>query len=72
MSAKIDGILAFFVLTLPIHVAEEFWGGEGFLNWNARTSGTNLSVEEFFLLLSLGFALVLIGALLVRKYPRMR
>jgi hypothetical protein len=68
----ITGVLLFLILTLPIHIAEEFWGGEGFLKWNARASGITFSVEKFLLLLSFGFALVLVGALLVRKYPRMR
>ncbi|HSE39808.1 MAG TPA: HXXEE domain-containing protein [Acidobacteriota bacterium] len=68
----LTGVLWFLILTLPIHVAEEFWAGEGFLKWNARTSGANFSVQKFFILLALAFALVILGALLVRRYPRMR
>ena len=65
-------VLWFLILTLPVHIAEEFWGGEGFLKWNARTSGAHLSVQKFFMLLGIAFALVVLGALLVRKYQRMR
>jgi hypothetical protein len=62
----------FFPITLPIHIAEEFWGGEGFLSWNARATGAVLSVTKFFTLVSVGFILVLIGVLLAQRYPKMR
>lgn len=62
----------FFPITLPIHIAEEFWGGEGFLSWNARATGAVFSVTKFFTLVSIGFILVLIGVILARRYNRMR
>lgn len=62
----------FFPITLPIHIAEEFWGGEGFLSWNARATGAVFSVTKFFTLVTVGFLLVLIGVLLARRYPKMR
>lgn len=62
----------FFPITLPIHIAEEFWGGEGFLAWNARATGAVFSVTKFFTLVTLGFLLVLTGVLLARRYPKMR
>ena len=62
----------FFPVTLPIHIAEEFWGGEGFLSWNARATGAVFSVPKFFTLVSVGFILVLIGVLLARHYKKMR
>jgi hypothetical protein len=68
----LKSILLFLVLTLPIHIAEEFWAGEGFLAWNARESGAIFSAEKFFTLLAVGFVLVLTGALLVFRFPRMR
>jgi uncharacterized protein with HXXEE motif len=62
----------FFPISLPIHIAEEFWGGEGFLSWNVRATGAVLSVTKFFTLVGIGFALVLTGILLARHYPKMR
>jgi D-alanyl-lipoteichoic acid acyltransferase DltB (MBOAT superfamily) len=62
----------FFPITLPIHIAEEFWGGEGFLSWNARATGAVFSVTKFFALVTFAFVLVLIGVLLARRYPKMR
>ena len=62
----------FFPITLPIHIAEEFWGGEGFLSWNARATGAVFSVSKFFTLVGIGFILVLTGVLLARRYPKMR
>ena len=62
----------FFPITLPIHIAEEFWGGEGFLAWNARATGAIFTVTKFFILVSFGFLLVLTGVLLARHYKRMR
>ena len=62
----------FFPITLPIHIAEEFWGGEGFLSWNARATGAVFSVTKFFTLVTVGFILILTGVLLARRYPKMR
>jgi Protein of unknown function with HXXEE motif len=62
----------FFPITLPLHIAEEFWGGEGFLSWNARATGAVFSITKFFTLVSIGFILVLIGVILARRYNRMR
>jgi glucan phosphoethanolaminetransferase (alkaline phosphatase superfamily) len=62
----------FFPITLPIHIAEEFWGGEGFLSWNARATGAVFSVTKFLILVTIGFLLVLTGVLLARRYPKMR
>src|SRR5262245_26514290 len=62
----------FFPITLPIHIAEEFWGGEGFLSWNAHATGAVFSVAKFFTLVTVGFVLVLTGVLLARRYPKMR
>ena len=62
----------FFPITLPIHIAEEFWGGEGFLSWNARATGVVFSVTKFFTLVSVGFVLILVGVLLAQRYPKMR
>lgn len=62
----------FFPITLPLHIAEEFWGGEGFLSWNARATGAVFSITKFFTLVSIGFILVLIGIILARRYNRMR
>ena len=62
----------FFPITLPIHIAEEFWAGEGFLSWNARATGVVFSAAKFLTLVSVGFILVLIGVLLARHYKKMR
>jgi hypothetical protein len=68
----LTAILWFLILTLPIHIAEEFWGGEGFISWNTRSAGGSFSAEKFWALLAVGFVLVLTGALLVQKFLRMR
>lgn len=70
---KLTGMqLWFFPATLPIHIAEEFWGGEGFLAWNARATGMTFSSAKFFVLVGIGFTLVMTGVLLAQRYNRMR
>jgi hypothetical protein len=62
----------FFPITLLIHLSEEFWAGEGFLSWNARSTGAVFSITKFFTLVTIGFILVLVGVVLAKHYKRMR
>ena len=33
--------------TYLVHIAEEYWGGEGFHHWASRMAGINLTAEAF-------------------------
>ncbi len=36
-----------FPITYLVHIAEEYWGGEGFYRWISRLSGAELTAERF-------------------------
>ena len=61
-----------FPVTYLIHIAEEYWGGEGYMAYLYRLRGVRLSTARFFFFQFLGVALVIIGIFLSRylKWPR--
>ena len=61
-----------FPATYAIHLAEELWGGEGFVAWFARIAGVELAGGQF--LLWNIFALLLMSAsiVLMTRYQRLR
>ena len=61
-----------FPLTYLIHIAEEYWGGEGYCAYLYRLRGVRLSIARFFFFQSLGIVLLSCGILLSRqmKWPR--
>lgn len=57
-----------FPITYLIHIAEEYWGGEGYSAYIYRLRGVHLSPTRFLVAQSIGFILVTIGVLLARQF----
>lgn len=55
-------------LTYLIHIAEEYWGGEGYPAYIYRLRGVYLSPNRFLVAQAIGFALVAIGIILARNF----
>ncbi len=53
-----------FPLTYVIHIAEEFWAGEGYTARLARQKGVHLSATRFFALTGFGLSMIILGILL--------
>jgi hypothetical protein len=72
-TAAINFWLWMFPITYLIHIAEEYWGGEGYSAYIYRIRGVHLSPTRFLVAQSFGFILVTIGVILARqfKFPRM-
>ena len=62
-----------FPITYLIHIAEEYWGGEGYPAYILRLRGVHMSTTRFLLAQGVGFVLVTIGVILARrfKFPQM-
>ena len=62
-----------FPATYLIHIAEEYWVGEGYPAYILRLRGVHMSTSRFLLAQGVGFVLVTIGILLARwfKFPQM-
>jgi len=62
-----------FPITYLIHIAEEYWVGEGYPAYILRLRGVHMSTTRFLLAQGVGFVLVTIGILLARrfKFPQM-
>lgn len=56
-----------FPLTYVIHIAEEYWGGEGYPAYIFRLKGVHMSATRFLVAQSVGFILVTIGVLVARR-----
>ena len=54
--------------TYVLHIAEEYWGGEGFPAYIARTRGAHLTPSRFLLMNGIGCALMLLGVWLAHRY----
>ena len=61
-----------FPVTYLIHIAEEYWGGEGYSAYLYRLRGVHLSTGRFFFFHSLGVVLIVLGIVisLQLKFPR--
>jgi Protein of unknown function with HXXEE motif len=61
-----------FPLTYLIHIAEEYWGGEGYPAYLFRLRGVHLTPTRFLIDQAIGFGLVLFGVLFAKrlKLPR--
>ncbi len=70
---SIDIWLWLFPVTYLIHIAEEYWGGEGYSAYILRIRGVHLSPARFWIAQSIGVVLITIGVVLARqlKFPRM-
>ncbi len=62
-----------FPITYLIHIAEEYWGGEGYPAYILRLRGVHMSTTRFLVAQSLGVVLITIGVILARrfKFPQM-
>src|SRR6266850_6418383 len=56
-----------FPVTYLIHVAEEYWGGEGYPAYILRLRGVHMSTTRFLVAQSVGFFLATIGVILARR-----
>ena len=56
-----------FPLTYVLHIAEEFWGGEGYSAYLKRIRGVELSPTKFLVGQTIGLALMVIGILIARR-----
>ena len=61
-----------FPVTYLIHIAEEYWCGEGYTAYLYRLRGVHLSTARFFFFQGLGVVLICIGILLSLqlRWPR--
>lgn len=57
-----------FPITYLIHIAEEYWGGEGYPAYILRLRGVHMSTTRFLVAQSLGVVLVTIGVILARRF----
>jgi hypothetical protein len=71
--AVINFWLWVFPLTYLIHIAEEYWGGEGYPAYILRLRGVHMSTARFLVAQSVGLVLVTIGVILARRlnFPHM-
>lgn len=71
--AAINFWLWVFPITYLIHIAEEYWGGEGYPAYILRLRGVHMTTTRFLLAQGIGVVLVTIGVILARrfKFPRM-
>jgi uncharacterized membrane protein HdeD (DUF308 family) len=61
-----------FPATYLIHIAEEYWGGEGYSAYLFRLRGVYLSPTRFLVVQSLGLVLIVAGVILSQqfRFPR--
>jgi hypothetical protein len=55
-------------LTYLIHIAEEYWGGEGYPAYIYRLRGVYLPPSRFLLAQAIGFVLVVLAVILARQF----
>jgi uncharacterized membrane protein HdeD (DUF308 family) len=62
-----------FPATYVLHLAEEYWGGDGYTRHLAQTRGIHLSRLRFLILAALGFLLLIVGLILAQafKFPQL-
>jgi hypothetical protein len=57
-----------FPLTYLLHIAEEYWGGDGYLAYLSRTKGVVLSSMRFLFMTGIGWVLMIAGIPLARMF----
>src|SRR6185436_18733268 len=57
-----------FPVTYLIHIAEEYWGGEGYPAYILRVRGVHLSPNRFLAVQALGAVLMAAGVILARRF----
>ena len=72
MSDKPDSSVALwswlFPLTYLIHIAEEFYGGEGYPAYLKRLRGVEMAPAKFLVGQAIGLALIVLGILIARRF----
>jgi len=61
-----------FPATYAVHIAEELWGGEGFVAWFARIAGVELTAGQFLLWNVCALLLMSASIILTMRYKRLR
>lgn len=56
-----------FPITYLLHIAEEYWGGEGYSAYLLRLRGIQLSPTRFLVVHVTGLALMIVGIILARR-----
>jgi hypothetical protein len=56
-----------FPLSYLLHIAEEYWGGEGYPAYILRLRGVHMSTGRFLAAQTIGFILVTIGVILAKR-----
>ena len=56
-----------FPVTYLIHIAEEYWGGEGYSDYLLRIRGVHLSPARFWVAQVIGAMLMITGIVLARR-----
>jgi len=59
--ARLPLLGALLLLTYGAHIAEEYWGGEGFAAWAERVAGVHLTVDTWFSLNMVFLAAMTVG-----------
>jgi hypothetical protein len=61
-----------FPITYVIHIAEEFYGGEGYPAYLKRLRGVEMAPSKFLLGQAIGLALIVLGIIIARRlnFPR--
>jgi Protein of unknown function with HXXEE motif len=57
-----------FPLSYVVHIAEEYWGGEGYPAYILRLRGVHMSTTRFLVAQSVGAVLVTIGVVVARRF----
>jgi hypothetical protein len=62
-----------FPFTYVLHIAEEYWGGEGYSDYLLRLREVQLSPTRFLLVQAIGLVLMIMGITLARrlKFPNL-
>ena len=66
--AAINFWLWVFPVTYLIHIAEEYWGGEGYPAYILRLRGVHMSTTRFLVAQSVGVVLITLGVILSRRF----
>lgn len=57
-----------FPITYLFHIAEEYWGGEGYSAYLLRLRGIQLSPTRFLVVQAIGLTLMMVGIILARRF----
>ena len=68
-TSKIPSVpwLWLFVITYVLHIAEEYWGGEGYSAYLLRTKGVYMSPSRFLIVQGIGVVLMIAGVLIAKR-----